>query len=95
MARQFDAFEHVAVIGSDVRVRSQANTNAATLTTMSFAILPTARQVTEQAGWTAVRLDEARVGYIASEYVRSPIDYRAIFRFENRQWRMAMLVAGD
>ena len=67
---QFDSFEHVAVIGSDVRVRSQANTNAATLTTVSFAILPTARQVTELAGWTAVRLDTAarwlhRVGICA------------------------------
>ena len=92
---QFDAFEHVAVIGSDVRVRSQATSTATTVASMSFAILPVARQAAELEGWTAVRLEGGRVGYVASEYVRSPIDYRAIFRFENRQWRLVMLIAGD
>jgi hypothetical protein len=62
---------------------------------LQIAILPLARPVNEQEGWTAVWLDGGGVGYVASEYVRSPIDYRAIFRFENRQWRLVTLLAGD
>ena len=92
---QLDAFEHVAVIGADVRVRSRADARATTSASVSFAILPVAGSVTRQDGWTAVRLEDGRVGYVASEYVRSPIDYRATFRFENRQWRLVSLVAGD
>ena len=92
---QFDSFEHVAVIGSNVRVRSQPDTTSNAIDTVSFAILPLARPVTDKEGWTAVQLDTQRVGYISAAYVRSPIDYRAIFRFENRRWQLVTLVAGD
>jgi len=42
-----------------------------------------------------VQIDRQRVGHISSAYVRSPIDYRAIFRIENRRWQLVTLVAGD
>lgn len=90
----FDAFEHVAVIGTDVRVRSEAAADAPVVTTSSFAILPVTRQATEVDGWIAVRVG-SRTGYIASQFARSPIDYRAIFRYEDRQWKLVTLVAGD
>jgi hypothetical protein len=90
-----DSFEHVAVIGTDVRIRAQPNTGAPVIATMSFAILPVARLDVEVEGWTAVRVDGNRIGYIASQFVRSPVDYRAIFRYEGRQWKLVTLVAGD
>jgi hypothetical protein len=90
-----DSFEHVAVLGTDVRVRSQPNADAPAIATMSFAILPIARPDVEVDGWTAVRVEENRIGYIASQFVCSPIDYRAIFRYEERQWKLVTLVAGD
>ena len=92
---QFDSFEHVAVTGANVRVRSLPDSTAGTLDTVSFAILPVARSSTEKEGWTAVQLDKNRVGYISSAYARSPVDYRAIFRFEDRRWRLVTFVAGD
>lgn len=92
---QIDPFDHVAVIGSDVRVRSQPNADAPVIAAMSFTILPVARSDAEVEGWTAVRVEGKRTGYIASAFVRSPIDYRAIFRYESRQWRLVTLVAGD
>jgi hypothetical protein len=91
----FDSFEHVAVIGTDVRVRLQPAADAPVITTMTFAVLPVARPDVEVDGWTAVRVDGNRTGYIASQFVRSPVDYRAIFRDEGRQWRLVTLVAGD
>lgn len=92
---QIDPFDHVAVIGSDVRVRSQPNADAPVIAAMSFTILPVARSDAEVEGWTAVRVEGKRTGYIASPFVRSPIDYRAIFRYESRQWKLVTLVAGD
>jgi len=92
---QIDPFDHVAVIGSDVRVRSQPNADAPVIAAMSFTILPVARPDIEVEGWTAVRVEGKRTGYIASQFVRSPIDYRAIFRYESRQWKLVTLVAGD
>jgi len=92
---QFDSFEHVAVIAANVRVRSQPNTTASTMDSVSFAILPLSRRSTDTEGWTAVQFAKAQVGFIASAYVRSPIDYRAIFRNEDRRWRLITFVAGD
>jgi hypothetical protein len=83
------------VIGTDVRVRSQPNADAPVIATMSFAILQVARPDVEVNGWTAVRVEGNRTGYVASQFVRSPIDYRAIFRYEGRQWKLVTLVAGD
>jgi hypothetical protein len=90
-----DAFEHIAVIGTDVRVRSQPNTAAPVITVASFAILPVDRRAEETEQWIAVRVDGGRSGYIASRFARSPIDYRAIFREEGGQWKLVTLVAGD
>ena len=92
---RIDPFDHVAVIGSDVRVRSQPNADAPVIAAMSFTILPVARSDVEVEGWTAVRVEGKRSGYIVSQFVRSPIDYRAIFRYESRQWKLVTLVAGD
>lgn len=91
---QFDSFEHVAVVGSNVRVRSQPDTASSPIDTVSFAILPVAREATDTEGWTGVQID-GKIGYVASAYARSPIDYRAIFRFEDRRWRLVTFVAGD
>ena len=89
-----DPFEHVAVTGANVRVRSQPATTSDTVDTVSFVILPVTREGTDTEGWTAVQIDKT-VGYVSSAYVRSPIDYRAIFRFEDRRWRLVTFVAGD
>lgn len=42
-----------------------------------------------------VKLRDGRKGYIASRYVRSPVDYRAFLTREGGRWRMTLFVAGD
>ena len=90
----FDAFEHVAVIGADVRVRAKPSVDAPALSSVSFVILPVAAPA-DTADWRAVRLDGGGTGYVASRYARSPVDYRAVFRFASGQWKMVTFVAGD
>ena len=45
--------------------------------------------------WTRIKLRDGRTGYISSRYVRSPIDYRAVFNKMDGRWRMTAFVAGD
>jgi hypothetical protein len=94
---EYDAFEHVALIAADVRIRSAPRPDAPVISAMSFAILPTAPADvrTGPEVYTAVRLDDRKVGYIASALVRSPIDFRAIFQRQSSGWQLMSLVAGD
>ncbi len=96
-----DGFEHVAVTGSRVRVRAAPRADADVLAALSYAILrrqyAADRQIAPDVAdqWTAVALAGGRTGFIAAQYVRSPIDYRAIFAEEDGRWRLMALIAGD
>ena len=90
-----DGFEHVAVIGDQVRVRRLASADAAPIAVVSFAVLKRGRDDDAPEAWTPVLAPGGQVGYIASQYVRSPIDYRAFFTKTDGRWRMVMLLAGD
>ena len=96
-----DAYEEGAVLGANVRVRAEPRLGSQVLATLSFDIVRfsnagrsklTAEQAKE---WTAVELQGKRTGYIASQYVRSPVDYRALFNKIGGRWRMTAFVAGD
>jgi hypothetical protein len=94
--QEFDAFDHVALVGSNVRVRSAPKADAPILETHSFAILRLGRQGGYRAGpWTAVDLSDGRSGFVASELTRSAVDYRAFFTVVDGRWQMTMLLAGD
>ena len=90
-----DAFEHVALTGSNVRVRGAPSTNARILMAESYAILRLKSPGSTSESWTAVVLPDGRAGYVASRLARSPIDYRASFARTDGRWRMTMFVAGD
>ena len=89
----FDAFDHVVLIASDVRIRTRPSVEAATASVLSFAILKLAAN--EDGDWRAVQLDGGRTGYVSAALTRSPIDYRAYFSRTSGQWRLAMFLAGD
>lgn len=98
---QLDAFEHVAVLGTDVRVRAEPRLGSPVLAALSFDIVPLVemgrhRMTPEQAKeWTSIKLRDGRTGYIASRYVRSSIAHRAFLTREDGQWRLTLFVAGD
>jgi uncharacterized protein YgiM (DUF1202 family) len=89
-----DSFEFMAVTGTNVRIRTEPRANAAVLATVSYAILENDLDAKEVDGWTAVKFDGKR-GYVSSQFIRSPIDYRARFEYENGRWRMVFFLAGD
>jgi hypothetical protein len=91
-----DAFEHVAVVGDRVRIRTAPRPDAEAAAVSSFEILPLARQSGDAPEeWTAVTIAGRKIGYVASRFVRSPIGYRAYFSREDGRWQMLMFIAGD
>jgi hypothetical protein len=100
-SNKVDAYEQAVVLGTNVRVRAEPRVGSPVLATLSFDIVrlsqaARSRLTPEQAEeWTAVELQGGRTGYIASRYVRSPIDYRALFNKIDGRWRMTAFVAGD
>lgn len=91
---QFDAFSHFAVVGERVAVRASQRPTSEMLSTVSWAIV-TLGPEGERDGMTQVELPGGRYGWIATRFLRSPVDYRALFVREGGRWQLAMFVAGD
>jgi hypothetical protein len=91
----FDSFEHVAVIGSSVRIRARPALSAPVVATVSYAILKLGPDGYSDEPWIGVRLPDGRLGFVDANFARSPIDYRAAFKFEDGRWRMIFFAAGD
>lgn len=90
-----DAFEHLAVIGERVRVRAAPHADAATLTTLTYHVVPTLYDPNLPETWRRVTLADGRTGYVAASYLRSPIDYRLGLVKQGTEWRVRYFVAGD
>jgi len=98
---RYDAFEYLAVIASDVRVRSEPSSTAPVVTGVSFQVVRRARTAPEAltpaqaALWEPIQLSSGRIGYMAKQFLRSPIGYRTIFIRRDNRWVMASFIAGD
>jgi hypothetical protein len=93
----FDAFQHVAALGSDVVIREQPDDSSAQLAVADHLILQVLSHEADgrDPDWRNVRTPEGVEGWVRSATVRSPIDYRAGFSMRSGQWKMEILVAGD
>lgn len=90
-----DAFGHLAVVGERVRVRAAPRPDAETLTTLTYAVVPTIYAPDLPEDWRRVTLADGRTGYVAAAYLRSPVDYRLGFQKSADGWRIRFFVAGD
>lgn len=89
-----DAFQYTAVVGSEVRVRAKPSPEAPVLANLSFEIVRLGEPGAQE-GWTAVKLQDGRQGYVSSRYLRSSVGYRGYFTNKNGSWRLSLFVAGD
>ena len=90
----FDSFECAAVTGTKVRLRSASALDAPIIASASYSVV---RLIEPPKGevWSRVQLGDGRAGYMWHAYVRSPVDYRALFNLIDGGWRMTAFVAGD
>ena len=89
-----DSFDFMAITGTNVRIRTQPSAEAPVIATVSYAILENDLDAKPVEGWTAVKFQSKR-GYVSSQFIRSPIDYRARFEYQDGRWRMVFFLAGD
>ena len=90
-----DSEECKAVIGTGVRLREQPSAAARVLASLDFDIVERVDSDKNVPGWEQVRLSSGLKGYVASGFIRSPIDYRAWFVLTERGWRLKAFVIGD
>ena len=91
---EYDAFEYGVVVGERVNVRSAPSTEGEVLTRLSYAIVRLPGTGSSD-GWVPIELADGTEGFMASRYVKSPLDYRAGFEKIDGRWRMFFFVAGD
>ena len=101
-SQDLDAFEYVAVIGTNVRLRAAPGLDAPVLTSLSYDIIklvdsqpPGDRLQKDGFSWVKVLTAKGTQGYVADKYIRSPIAYRAYFSKIKGSWRMTVFLAGD
>lgn len=94
-----DAFEHFCVIAPNVPLRAKPDDHSRVIARLDYDIVRLAappRDAKALAGpWLQVATAKGKHGYVARRFLRSPIDYRALFQKRNGAWRMTALVAGD
>jgi hypothetical protein len=97
---QFDAFDYGVIVGENVRVRQKGAADSPVIATLSFDIVSVLDWASKQAtgssrAWIPIKLAGGSQGYVAAEFLRSPMDYRALFEKKGGKWMMMALVSGD
>jgi hypothetical protein len=94
-ATNIDGFEALIVLGRNVLVRAEPRGNSPIVDTVSYEAVTRWREKSGTDRWEPVRTSKGRTGWVAQEYVRSPITYRAGFIRQQGRWLLRALVAGD
>lgn len=95
-----DPYMGAIVTGEDVPIYSAPATDAEVEATLSWDAverLPdeTGDEDFARVGWLDPETDQRVEGYIATEMLRSLLDYRLIANRRNNRWRITALIAGD
>ncbi len=97
-----DAFEYGVIFGNNVNLREKPDLSANVAAQLSYNIVKIDYEHStgndgkdEKKLWLKVETLSGKKGFVSVEYVRSPIDYRAIFTKEKGKWKMTAFVAGD
>jgi hypothetical protein len=76
-----------------VNLRAAPNTDSAVVALLDWDILTVLDE--KDSSWTHVRTDDGKSGYVRVDFLRKPLEYRAIFRKRGGKWLMAVLINGD
>ncbi|MCP5086420.1 MAG: SH3 domain-containing protein [Rhodobacteraceae bacterium] len=91
---KYDVFGILVVTGTSVLMRQAPDRDAPVLARLNYAVV-TGNEIDPVNGYAEVTLHDGAKGFVHVDYLRSPIDQRAIFRREDGEWKMEVLVAGD
>ena len=89
-----DPFTAAVAIRPGAELRAAPEASAALVATLDWDVV-TVPEWDGEAAWQRVVRADGRGGYVRSEDLRSPIDYRAAFQRVDGRWRMVAFIAGD
>jgi hypothetical protein len=92
---RIDANVALLVTGEEVPVFKAPRASAEKLTTISWDFVSAANGVDREKPYTKVTFPLNQHGYIATDKLRSVLDYRLLASKRSGQWRIDALVAGD
>lgn len=97
-----DVFEYQVIFGNNVNLRAKPDLTAKVLTQLSYNIVKVDYEKSVSEGteeqiykWLNITTLGGKKGFVSAEFVRSPIDFRAIFEKKKGSWKMTAFVAGD
>lgn len=95
----FELYDALVVLGSDVAVRARPSRDAAVLRRVDHAIVNRTyvAGVENAPGWSAVTLADGTSGYVSTRWIRDVVDFRLSLRLEGDgdRWWLEYLLAGD
>lgn len=83
------------VTGEGVPLRQTASADGQQLGAVSWDFVTLSGGLQPNAAFQKVRAGDDKTGYIASDKLRSPLDYRVIASSRDGKWSFTSLVAGD
>ncbi len=100
----YDPFQFAAVTGNKVNVRKSPSSKSTVIETLDYEIVkrsnPEEAIVKEKidginGSWIKIITSTGKEGYIFSQFIHSPVEYRAIFEKRNNKWMLTVFIAGD
>ncbi|PIW70510.1 MAG: hypothetical protein COW08_01440 [Ignavibacteriales bacterium CG12_big_fil_rev_8_21_14_0_65_30_8] len=90
-----DPFTYIAAINKNVAIHESPSKNSKILKKINYDILLVLDYYDEYNNWKKVMTVDSLSGFVQKEFVRSPIDYRAILQKEKGKWKITSFVSGD
>lgn len=90
-----DPFTYVAAINKNVEIHESPSKSSKILRKINYDILLLLDYYDENNNWKKVMTVDSLSGFIKKDFVRSPIDYRAILQKEKGKWKITSFVSGD
>ncbi len=97
-----DAFEYQLIFGNNVNLRAAPDSKSKLIGQLSYNIVKVDFESSVSIGktesnyeWLKITTLGGKKGFVNAGFVRSPIDYRAIFEKQKGKWRMTAFVSGD
>jgi hypothetical protein len=89
-----DPFDSMLVTGEDVPVYASPDAGAKAVATVSWDLVKIAALKPDDP-FQQIELADKRVGFIATDKLRSVIDYRLLASSRNNRWKITSFLAGD
>lgn len=96
LPEDLDAYDAYFVLGGEVPVRRAPSEDSELLGTVSFELVRYDETGEGNEAYIPIRSEDGSIaGFVASEHLKNPLDYRAIFEQRNEQWMLTAFIAGD